>query len=301
MTVQATSLLVAALASALALLPGAARSNPAPRVAVEELASGTVASVPPPLFLGVAQVVVPPGARTDVAGTAGPRLLVVEAGLLTVGVEGPGVVVRSPGGGGWGGPEAIVARTDVVLGPGDRLVLETGAVRGLGNDGARPTVFLDAALFPPGPEPVAAAFTTEEGISFQLLTGAVTEAVPPGPVELALARLRIPPGGALPAEPRGGPAVAYVEAGSLALTATAGEVRFGRAAAPAPNSTAGPLKPVAVGQHATLTAGTSLFLPVGAAVVGVNGRDVPASLLMVELRLPAAAATPAAGAPRSPP
>lgn len=207
------------------------------------------------------------------------------------------MIERSPGGGGWGGPEVAIAGTDVVLGSGDRLILEAGAVRGVGNDGARPTVYLDAALFPIGPEPVAAAFTTEEGISFQLLAGVVVTAVPPGPVELALGRVRVPPGGSLPTAPWAGPAVAYVEAGSLALTATAGEVRFGRAAAPAPNSTAGPLRPVALGRGVNLTAGTSLFVAMGAAVAATNGRDVPASLLMVEVQPLLAGAASAAGTP----
>ena len=289
-------LLLTTLAGAMAVLPATARTEPAPAAVVEELAVGEVAATPPPpLFLGVAQVVVRPGARTESAGTRGPRLLAVEAGLLAVRTGGPGRVVRSPGGGGWGGPEEIVAETDLVLGPGDRLILETGALRTVSNDGARPAVYLDAALFPAGPEPVAAAFTTEEGVSFQLLTGVVAETVPSGPVAFALVRVRVPPGGALPATPRAGPAIAYVESGSLALTATAGDVRFGRAAAPAPTSTAGPLRPVAVGEGATVSAGSSLFLATGAAVAAGNARGVPASLLMVEVRPDDGGSTPTAG------
>lgn len=290
--------LFCAFASAIAVLPGAARSGPASPVAVEELATVVVAALPPaPLFLGLAQVVVPPGVRTEAAGSVGPRLLAVESGLLTVAAEGPGAAVRAAGGGGWGGPEPVVAGAGIVLGPGDRLVLESGAVREVRNDGARSAVYLDAALMPAGDAPGDAAFTTEGGVSFQLLAGDVLADVPPAPVAFSLSRLRLPPGGALPPDARLGPAIAYVEAGLLEVVATAGAASFSRAASPAPLSAAGPMRPIVPGRAVTVTAGASLALMGGSEVAASNGREVPATLLLVEVRPHPTGAAAVAGTP----
>jgi len=253
---------------------------------VEPIVATMLAELPPPpLFAGVAQVIVPPGARTTTAGTAGPRLLAIEAGSLTVGVAGPAHVWRAigPGTGPASGSSPVPAGDDVVLGPGDSLAVGAGGVREVRNDGAHASVFLDAALFPPGAEPVAAAFTTPDGVSFQLLAGAVIEAVPSEPVTFGLTRLRLERGQTLPAAARSGPAVAYVEAGSLDVVPTAGEVRFGRAAAPAPSTSAGPLRSVPVGRTAPLTAGAALALAAGSAVVAANERDAPTVLLLLEI------------------
>jgi len=77
---------VGALASAWAA-PAAVPAAPSPEVA--ELARIEVASLPPPpFFVGLAHMVVPPGAATTTAGTAGPRLIVVESGTLTVDTGG---------------------------------------------------------------------------------------------------------------------------------------------------------------------------------------------------------------------
>ena len=253
---------------------------------VEQIVATTLAELPPPpLFVGVAQVIVPPGARTTTAGTAGPRLLAIEAGSVTVGVAGPADVWRAagPGTGPASGPSPVVPGDEVALGPGDRLTVGAGAVQEVRNDGTHAAVLLDAALFPPGAEPVAAAFTSPDGVSFQLLAGAVIEAVPAAPARFSLKRLRLERGQAMPAGARTGPVVAYVEAGSLDVVPTAGEVRFGRAAARAPSTSAGPLRAVPVGRTAPLTAGATVALATGAAVVGANERDVPTVLLLLEI------------------
>lgn len=289
--VSTTGLFVAwALAIAPVSVAATGRTEaPSTGVEVEAIAAMAISELPaPPLFVGLAHVIVPPGVRSSTAGTAGPRLLAIDAGTLTVAVAGPAEVSRAlgVGTGATGPPVALVSGEEVVLGPGDRLALATGGIRDVRNDGARPTVYLDAALFPPGAEPVTAAFTTPDGVSFQLLAGGVVEAVPAGPAEFGVRRLRLAPGAALPEEPRAGPAVAYVESGSLDLVPTAGEVLFGRAAAPAPSSAAGPLRKVPLGRTAALTAGAAVSLAAGSAVSSHNERAVPAVVLVVEV-LPA--------------
>lgn len=251
---------------------------------------------PSPVFVGLAQVVVPPGVRTTTAGTAGPRLLAVEAGTLTVAVAGPVAVTRAGGGAtqtvGTVTSGGVPGGAEVVLGAGDRLAVAAGGVREVRNDGARATVYLDAALFSPTAESGSAAFTTPEGVSFQLLTGAVIDDLPRAPVAFALGRMRLDRGIAWPDDVRLGPAVAYVESGSVDLVPVRGEVRFGRAAAAAPYSAAGPLRPIALGNTATLTAGAALALPTGSLVAGRNGREVPTIVLIVAIEPTGA---PAAG------
>jgi hypothetical protein len=262
---------------------------PSPAPEVQELARIELAALPPaPFFVGLAQVVVPPGSATTTAGTAGPRLLVVEAGTLTVDLGGDASDLQSPraatGEGGGAGSPAAGNGSVTLLGPGDRLALGPGAVRAIWNDGGRPAVYYDAALFPAGPRPPPPAFTTPEGISFRLLAGVIVETPPPSPATLRLERITVPPAGRLPAAPRLGPALGYVESGSLRLEPTGGSpVQYARAAAPAPFSSSGPMRTLDLGAKVTLTAGTSLFLPTGSAIEAANERALPALLLVVDI------------------
>lgn len=260
-------------------------------VTIETIAELAIEQTQPvPLFFGVAHVIVPPGTTTETAGTAGPRLIAVEAGTLTITTATAAAVVRAttpesrP-------PEPVTPNADVVLGPGDRFLASDAAIRQIRNEGTRPSVYLDAALFPPGPETVSTAFTTSEGISFQLLAGVTTETVPRLPMTFRLQRLRLAAAGELPSQPRDGPALIYVEAGSLGLEATSGVVHFSRSASPAPFSTSGPMKPAKIGAKLNMSAGASAYLEHGSAIVATNQRDVPATILMLAIR-PASSGSP---------
>ena len=290
------AVLVAMLAAELEVAAAGATRLPPAVVEIEQIAGIELATLPAgPLFLGLAQVVIPPGIGTADATTAGPRLIVMEAGTLTVTTAGPAEVLRASFSNMPAQWTDVPPGSVVSLGSGDRLVLEPGAVGEIRNDGARASVYLDAALFAPAARPVEAAFTTADGISFQLLVGAIADVAPAAPAEFALARLHLPRGAALPAAPRVGPAVIYVESGSLEVVPTAvggAGVQFSRAAAPTPFSTAGPLREVPLGARLKLTAGGSLFVPDGAAIAAANEREVPAVLLLVELRPAGGSATP---------
>lgn len=277
-------LLLCLLAVSAAVPPLAAQGT----VAEELVAVDAARLPPPPLFLAIAQVVVPPGAATAGGTMAGPRLLVVESGTLTVAAAGNALGLGSTG--------VIHPRADDrVLAPGDRLGFAAGGIGGLRNDGARPTVYLDAALFPAAARPADGAFTTDEGISVQLLAAAVVEEAATGPVEFRLRRLRLPSGAGLPGAPPG-LALVYVEAGALRLAAAGEGVQFSRAAAAAPYSAAGPMRPLAAGSAATLTAGGSFLLPMAAAVESRNERATTTTLLVVEVRpAPGGGERPAAG------
>jgi len=159
--------------------------------------------------------------------------------------------------------------------------LEVARVR---NPGARSVVALDVAVFREEPRPISRAFTTEDGISFQLLASASAAVAPTGRVALALERLRLGASSQLPADLSHGLTLAYVEAGSLELRPIAGEVFAARAATSAPYSMPGSLQPIATGQKRGITAGGFIFLPVSAEGTVVNAAARPADVLALSVR-----------------
>jgi hypothetical protein len=152
------------------------------------------------------------------------------------------------------------------------------------NPGARSVVALDVAVFREEPRPISRAFTTEDGISFQLLASASATAGPAGRVALALERLRLGGSSQLPADLCRGLTLIYVEAGTVQLRPVAGEVFSARAAASTPYSMPGSLQPIAIDQERGMTAGGVAFLPVGAECGVVNVAERPADVLALSVR-----------------
>ncbi len=237
----------------------------------------------PPLTLGIARVVLRPGALAFAATPNGARMIVVESGVLAVAsasqearpftsVE---LAVSAPA------PDEadelfVPAGTTVTFGS-----LEVARVR---NPGARSVVALDVAVFHEEPRPISRAFTTEDGISFQLLASASAAAAPAGRVALALEQLRIGRSARLPADLSRGLTLLYVEAGTIELKPVAGDVFAARAAASTPYSMPGSLQPIATDQKRGITAGGVIFLPVGAECEVFNGAERPADVLALSVR-----------------
>jgi hypothetical protein len=237
----------------------------------------------PPLTLGIARVVLRSGASAFAATPNGARMIVVESGVLAVASTSQetrpltsaelGVSAPVPS----EGDELFVpAGTTVTFGS-----LEVARVR---NPGARSVVALDVAVFREEPRPISRAFTTEDGISFQLLASASAAVAPVGRVALALERLRLGRSSQLPADLSHGLTLAYVEAGTLELKPVAGEVFAARAAASAPYSMPGSLQPIAIDQERGITAGGVIFLSVGAECGVVNVADRSADVLALAVR-----------------
>src|SRR5215207_2678803 len=270
----------------LALLPHARAHGATLSSSVERELVATVdrdAGLIPPLTLGIARVVLRPGASTFAATPNGARMIVVESGVLavaSVSLEAKpltsvelGVSAPVPD----EGKELFVpAGTTVTFGS-----LEVARVR---NPGARSVVALDVAVFREEPRPISRAFTTEDGISFQLLASASAAVAPAGRVALALERLRLKASTQLPADLCHGLTLAYVEAGTVQLRPLAGEVFAARAAACSPYSMPGSLQPIDTGQKRGITAGGVVFLPVGAECGVANVAERPADVLMLSVR-----------------
>lgn len=237
----------------------------------------------PPLTLGIARVVLRPGASTFAATPNGARMIVVESGVLAVASvsheAGPLTSVEL----GVSAPPTdegnelfVPAGTTVTFGS-----LEVARVR---NPGARSVVALDVAVFREEPRPISRAFTTEDGISFQLLASASATSAPAGRVALTLERLRLEASARLPADLCYGLTLTYVEAGTIELRPVAGEVFAARAAASTPYSMPGSLQPIAIDQERGMTAGGVAFLPVGAECDVVNAAERPANVLALSVR-----------------
>jgi hypothetical protein len=263
-----------------AVTAAATDATPVPAAESAPLAEIVVAALPSgPLEVHIAHVIVPAGVSLPAATPSGVRLLAVEAGTLAV-----ELTASSPG--------ALLAR---VAPPGRRLVapkggaiaLEAAAIAGVGSAGPKPAVFLDAAVFLAGARPPERAFTTIEGVGFQVFAGGEAGPPPEGACAVALARTTIPPG---TESIISGMALLFSRAGSGWVFHDAGDVRYARAAAPAPGSTAGPWRAVEPDRPAPLTAGSAILLGrADRARVGNDGnRPLRALLLTIRPALHAA-------------
>ena len=237
----------------------------------------------PPLTMGIARVVLRPGVSALAATPDGARMIMVESGVLAV-----AVTAQQPG--------SFTATELAIAAPaaqeGDELFVPAGTAVTFGslgvsrvrNPGGRSVVALDVAVFHGEPRPISRAFTTDDGISFQLLASASAEDAPRGRVALILERVRLGAYTELPLDLSHGLLLAYIEAGTIELKPAAGEVFAARAAASAPYSMPGSLQPIAAGEERGITAGGTVFLPVGAECAVANGATRSADILTLAVR-----------------
>lgn len=237
----------------------------------------------PPLTLGIARVILRAGAVARAAIPRGARMIAVESGVLAVSVT-------------TAADETLTSSAFFPVAPApelsDELFVPAGAAVTFGargvttvrNPGPRSVVALDVVVYREEPRPIARAFTTEDGISFQLLASASALEAPAGHVTVTLERVRLGGQAELPADLGVGLTLARVDAGTIALHPVAGEIFAARAAVSAPYSMPGSLEPIAVGSAREVTAGGVVFLPVGTESVIANPMQRPADLLALSVR-----------------
>jgi hypothetical protein len=249
------------------------------QIAVVERVDGLT----PPLTLGMARVVLLPGAVAQAAIPRGARMIAVESGVLAVAVTAAA-------------DEALNSRElsalvsepelndELFVPAGTTITFGSRGVTSVRNPGVRSVVALDVVVYHEEPRPIARAFTTEEGISFQLLASASAAQAPAGRVSVTLERVRLGHRAQLPADLSVGLTLARVGAGTIALQPMAGDVFAARAAASAPYSMPGSLEPIRIGVTREVTAGGVVFLPVGTESVIANPMQRPADLLALAVR-----------------
>jgi hypothetical protein len=235
-----------------------------------------------PLTLAMARVVLRPGASSWATIDGGVRLIAVESGVLGITAESPyrALITAAELTDSSAPPEPV---EEILLPAGTVVTFAARGVASVRNPGARSAVVLDAVVFHDEPRPLARAFTTESGVSFQLLASASANAAPPGKVAVSLERWRLGRESVLPDELSVGLTLSYIEAGALDLIARNGEVYAARAAASAPYAAPGAMQLIAAGDKRGLTAGGVIFLSHGAgAEIAVGRRS--AEMLSLSVR-----------------
>ena len=235
-----------------------------------------------PLTLGIARVVLWPGAATAAATPAGARLIAVETGVL-------GVVVAASEQTPVTSAELTAAETspssddEVIMAPGSVMTFAARGLASVRNVGPRPVVVLDAAVYHGEPRPLSRAFTAN-GVSFQLLATASAETAPPGRAAVTLERVRLGRASLLPGDLSVGLTLIYLEAGTLQLTAQGGSVAMAPAAAAAPYALPGELEALDRGKAQGVTAGGVAFLPIDGAAVMRNAGARTVEMLALTVR-----------------
>ena len=236
-----------------------------------------------PLMLAMGRVVLQPGAAVWATTPAGARMIVVESGVLAVEATTRNTQPLSPA-------EFSVIRTgpvahdELLIPAGTTMTFGAASVASVRNPGVRPVVALDVAVYTGEPRPLARAFTTDDGVSFQLLASTSANAAPRGAVEVALEQVRLGERAAMPDDLSQGLTLLYLESGTLEVVTEAGDISVARAAASAPYSVPGALRPVPPRTTYAVTAGGVVFLALGAAAtIGNAGRRM-AEVLALALR-----------------
>jgi quercetin dioxygenase-like cupin family protein/predicted SnoaL-like aldol condensation-catalyzing enzyme len=204
-----------------------------------------------------------PGARED-ARPAGPRVLYLEAGTLTVAVS----TGASP-----------AAGTEATLTPGRFVLVPQGAETVLRNAGPTEAVTLEVTTNPPG-----RGAARPDGVASSPLAGGVATPLPVGNAVLSLGRVVLPPGAAIPLHATAGPELLAVEAGTLGVTVSGGRASVRR-------GIAAPRDP---GPAASLASGDGVLIEPGAVAAYRNAGDGPLVLLVATL-------APAESPPGTPP
>jgi hypothetical protein len=168
----------------------------------------------PPFFASIERITFDPGAveaaSTDRTGM-GPDLFTVESGQVTVTADGPVVVTRGPAEQ-MADPTTAAAGTTIVLDVGDRFFAPAEVSFQRRNDAPAPASVLDFQVS--DVEPAHHALT----VHYQrIMPDKIFNAVPPEPSQIALRRLRLQAGTALPIGELSGLQMLYVEEGTLDL------------------------------------------------------------------------------------
>jgi hypothetical protein len=238
----------------------------------------------PPLTVGLARIILRSGATAWAETPGGVRILYIESGALEVetSTRDDARQFLATGVGMMSAPRET---RDLVLRSGTAMPFGSVSIASIRNSGKRSVVLLDAAVYSEEPRPMARAFTSDDGLSFQLLAHASLAAVPSTPAAVTLERLRLGPGAAMPSWISTGCALIYLESGGVVLTGLIGEVAYARAAAAAPYALPGTLRAVALGDQQPVTAGGVIALALDSSATIHNASTRTASFLMLAIRV----------------
>lgn len=234
----------------------------------------------PPLTLGIARVVLRPGAMSQ-STTQGMRMITVESGVVAVGMPRSNHAPISPADLS-ASPRTQFDLVELVMATGTSLSADDPGIMSLRNPGAGSAVILDVVVYREAARPFPRAFTSDE-VSFQLLASAVAEAAPEGGAMVRLERTWLAAQQVLVRQAGSGVTVGYLERGAVQVMSDAGQVATARAATAAPYSLPGALQALDQGRERLVTAGGMVFVPQDGAASLKNTERRDAELLVLSV------------------
>jgi quercetin dioxygenase-like cupin family protein len=224
------------------------------------LAKGTLP--PAPAFLRLVRITLEPGA-TSVAHThPGPEIGRVDAGVISVTVQGPASVKQRSA-----KPkdpfEAIESGKPTTLDRGDQVYYPAGTVIEFTNKGDDPAQVLAVVILPaaeghPDLITYAEATPTDEvfkGVTSEVLGDAVMTTIPTGDATVTLDRVQLQPGQSLPGTSY--PVLFSVESGDCQFSISGGQVQLSRKREP------GAQTDLPQDENIKLRSGDAMFFPNG--------------------------------------
>lgn len=261
-------------------LPAVAASGVERRIIARAVVDTALA---PPMTIGLARVILRSGAAAWAETPGGVRILYIESGAVEVATmtrEDAREFLET----GVGMTSTPRNTREFVLRSGTAMPFGSIGIASIRNTGRRTAVLLDAAVYSEEPRPIMRAFTSDDGLSFQLLAHASLAAIPEAPAAVTLERVSLDPGAAMPSSSRAGCALVYLESGSIELSHQAGEVASARAAAAAPYALPGSLQALAPGQRRPVTAGGVMAISLHGMATVENTSTRQVSMLMLAMR-----------------
>jgi len=222
-----------------------------------------------PAFVRLVRIILEPGASSPAHTHPGPELGRVEAGTLTVEVDGPALVKRLDG----DEFEPATEGAPFDLERGEQITYLPGTAMTFRNDGDESVRVLAAVILPAeesaGPrityadgEPDEAAL---EGLSSQVLGDAVARTLPADGASITIERVRLTDEQDLPGERN--PSLLSLEDGDFAFDVEKGTAQVSRTAKP------GPQADLSKGDDSSLDTRDAIFFPNGFRTVNREGQE----------------------------
>ncbi len=248
-----------------------------------------------PSLVRLLRITLAPGAGVPMHSHPGPEMNLVEAGTLTVEVEGEAILTRADAAADVGATPAAVGQA-FEMSAGEQITFLRETPFSLRNEGDEPVVLLSAVVLAAG-EPRSPGLIWRdgtpapdalEGVAFQVLGDGAAPTMPGGPATVMLERVELDAGEPIPAA--AGPVMLSVVNGGFEFVVRGGNVQVSRTAAP------GPQPDAALGVQYRLQPADAIYAPAGISEAPRPQRGGPLVLLRLSLSgTDTPAATPPSG------
>jgi quercetin dioxygenase-like cupin family protein len=246
-----------------------------------------------PAFVRLLRINLAPEASSPLHTHPGPELGLVEAGTLTVQVNGAAQVSTPSEPAGPGTPVPTTdapLNTEFELSQGEQIYYLPQTPMTFRNSGSEPVAILSVVVLPAGHQhppgityltgqPPASAF---EGVTPEILGDGVATILPSEGAVLTVERIRFAAGESIPAHD--GPIMLSLDQGVLDFSVVGGKVQISRTASPGPQPDAPPETEV------NMNKGDAVFFPLGLAEVDRSNTD--GDIVVLRLTIEGAAGEP---------